>query len=86
MSDDFSTYRQMKERGESPAACWLASREAGLKVFAGIRMLREVFGLTLTEAKEVAIVAEGRFASLDEYQGDVLLPALEAALKEIENE
>lgn len=85
MSEDFSLYRGFKERGESAAACWLIARDAGLDFFAAIRMLRGVFDLSLQEAKEVAVTADGRFTSLDEYQAS-LLPALKGAFKVLESE
>ena len=65
-------------------ACARAAKDANLSFDAQIRMLREVFGLSLTDAKEAIIVADG-WSSLDEYQ-EHLLPALEAAFKALESE
>jgi hypothetical protein len=85
MSDDFSTFHAIKQRGESATGCARAARDAGLTFFERIRMLRAVFGVSITDAKEAIIITEGRWSSLDEYQ-EQLLPALEAAIKAIESE
>ena len=50
-----------------------------------MRMLRWVFGMTLADAKEVHVTADGEFDSLDECQ-EALIPAIEALAKEIAEE
>jgi Putative addiction module component len=52
----------------------------GLTFSDSIRMIRSVFDLTLVEAKEVIIQADLLGTSLEEYQGRILLPALESML------
>lgn len=42
-------------------------------------MIRRVFHLSLKEAKEVKLQAEGVALTLEDYQRDVILPALEKA-------
>lgn len=80
MPDDFEIFQEMKRRGQTPVECALAAKSAGLGLVPSIRMLREVHGLSLLDAKEALIVSEG-WPSLDEYQAS-LFPALEIALVE----
>ncbi|AFY91853.1 hypothetical protein [Chamaesiphon minutus] len=79
MSDDWSRYIRFRDDGLSPQDVWNYARSDGLKFADSIRMIRLVFDLTLVEAKEVTIQAESLGTSLEEYQGRVLLPAIEAA-------
>jgi hypothetical protein len=51
----------------------------GLDWSACVRMLRQVFRLSLIEAKEVTVVASGQANSLVESQ-EKLIPAIAAAL------
>ena len=51
----------------------------------GIAHLRREFGLSLEEAKEVIMQADGVAGSLDEHL-EKLTPVLDAALNELEQE
>ena len=84
MPDEFETFHEMKRRGRSPVECAMAAKDAGLDFIPRIRMLREVYGLSLVDAKEAIVVSEG-WSSLHEYQGS-LVPALESAFKALESE
>ncbi len=83
--NEFSEYQEMKENGIEARVVYLLGKKNGLDTIALIRMLRVVYGLTLVQAKEVSITADGRFKSLSEYQ-ETLLPALEEALKVLERD
>jgi hypothetical protein len=50
---------------------------------AGIRAVRATFGMSVSEAKEVMLQADGKAKSLSEHQVR-LAPALEKALQELE--
>jgi hypothetical protein len=80
MSESFDAFHEMKRRGENAASCCRAAQDAGLGFLMQIRMLREVFGLSLVQAKEKIVVADGRWASLEDYQ-ESLLPTLEEAFQ-----
>jgi len=66
--DDFSKYVAFKLEGTSSLTSYLTAKEDGLDRFALIRMLREVYGLSLDEAKNVSFKAETG-EELEEYQG-----------------
>jgi len=80
IDDHFEEYQRMRKEGHSPKEAYLHAEASGLDLFARIRMLPSTFGLSLVEAKEVSVTADGNWSSLSEYQG-TLLPALKAALK-----
>lgn len=84
MPDDFETFREMQREGAGPTECAVVAKNAGLDLIPRIRMLREVFGLSLVDAKEAVVISEG-WSSLHEYQAG-LVPALEAAFKVLESE
>jgi hypothetical protein len=85
MGDDFRMFREMKGRSDTALSCARAAKAVGLDFSAQIRMLRAVFVLDLDQAKETIVVADGRWSSLEDYQGH-LLPALEAAFKAFDEE
>ncbi len=80
MSDNWSRYIKFRDDGSSPQDVWNYAQTDGLNFSDSIRMIRLVFDLTLCEAKEVTIQSESLGTSLEEYQGLVLLPAIEAAI------
>lgn len=84
MSHEFPAFHKMKQRGDTAVSCARVAIAGGLDFTAQIRMLREVFGLSLTDAKEVRVMCDG-WRSLDEYQ-ESLLPALEAVFEQIARE
>ncbi len=79
MTDDWSKYEALCDDGWSPQALWRYSKSDTLDWAERVRMIRSVYGLSLAEAKEVKLRAEGIDMSLDEYQSKVILPALEEA-------
>jgi hypothetical protein len=66
--DDFSNYEQMRAAGATPKEVYLAAKAAGADFWFCIRLLRKVFNLDFTKAKEVTVVASGEANSLSEYQ------------------
>lgn len=81
--DDFSNYEKMRDAGLDAKTVYLTGKADRLDPITLIRMIRHVFQLSLVEAKEVKVVADGLANSLEEYQ-EKLIPGLEAALKEME--
>src|SRR4051812_27270711 len=68
--DDFSKYRALKDEGQSVSEVCASARTDGLDQEARIRMLRQVFGLPLGEAKKVRFeVDTGR--SFNAHQADL---------------
>src|SRR5438132_605183 len=59
MGDDFGQYDTMRGTGASPAEVYRAARADGLGEIARIRLLRKLFGLSLADAKKVALEATG---------------------------
>lgn len=80
MTNEFPEYQKMKENGIEAGVAYLFGKKSGLDAFALIRMLRQVYGLTLTQAKEVTVTADGTSVSLNEYQAK-LFPALKESLE-----
>lgn len=81
--NEFSKYDKMREDGLSPQEVYLTAKSDGLNPIALIAMLRSVFQLSLIEAKEVTVTADGTAVSLKEQQAK-LIPGLEKALEEID--
>jgi hypothetical protein len=79
MSDNFDEFIQMKAAGVGAKTAFLYAGKLGLDYFAQIRMLRSVFNLSLVEAKEVSVTADGSSLTLEEHQAK-LFPALKAVL------
>ncbi len=79
MKNDWSKYSALRDSGLSPPVVWRHSQVDGLNWMESVRMIRRVFHLSLKEAKEVKLQAEGVALTLEDYQRDVILPALEKA-------
>jgi hypothetical protein len=77
---DFTKYKQMREQGAQAEALYRAACDDGLTLIVAMRMVRQLFHLSLVEAKEVTTRAE-QGISLEAYQ-ERLVPALAAALDE----
>ncbi|MBI5545312.1 MAG: hypothetical protein HY901_15590 [Deltaproteobacteria bacterium] len=77
-------YQTMKDEGASATDIYRATVADGVDPIAQLRIVRELFGLTLVEAKEVSLAAMGCPQSLDEIQGG-LAEDLEQALEEEPN-
>jgi len=80
INDHFEEYVRMRNEGLASKEAYRRAESSGLDGFARIRMLRSVFGLTLVEAKEVSMIADGQSSSLSEHQ-EKMLPALKIALR-----
>jgi hypothetical protein len=72
--DDFSKYEKMRAAGATAEQVYLAAAKSGADFLYCIRLLRKLFGLSLVQAKEVIIVADGYAPSLSEYQERFLQP------------
>lgn len=51
---DFSKYQEMKVAGKSAAEVYAAAKADGLNQLTGIHILREIYSLSLVEAKKVS--------------------------------
>jgi hypothetical protein len=71
MNDDFSKYESMRQGGSSPEEVYRQGSADGLDPIARIRLIRAVFALSLGQAKEVVVRAEGEADSLDQQQRQV---------------
>ena len=82
--DEFPEYHAMRARGGTAEAVFLAAeRQHG--TIPAIRIIRAVFGISLSAAKEATIRAHGLGKSLDEYQ-ESLLPAIKEAMKHVDED
>ncbi|QIF01325.1 hypothetical protein [Roseimicrobium sp. ORNL1] len=80
--EEYSTYEAMKLRGDAPETICFAMRAKGHEFSACIILLRQLFPLSLMQAKEVFVRTDG-FKSLSDYQ-ESLLPDIEWALNALE--
>lgn len=80
MSINFSTYEKLRSQGVDATAAYKYGKESGLDLFELIRMLRKVYGLSLTDAKELTVTIDNSAASLSEYQ-EKLLPFIRKILE-----
>jgi hypothetical protein len=69
LRDDFSKYQSMRDSGSSPEDVYCEATRDGLDTITRIRLIRSVYSLSPTQAKEVWVRAEGLAESLDEHQG-----------------
>lgn len=76
----------MAAYGASPLDVYRKAKADGVQHIQMFAMLRQVFSMSLIEAKEVIIVGSGLAESLNEYQERVIAPALEAAIRQMEDE
>jgi hypothetical protein len=72
-----SKYRGMVDSGATAKQVYLAAKADGLGQIELIKLIRWLFGLSLVEAKEVTVVADGLASSLSEYQ-ERLIPVFQA--------
>jgi hypothetical protein len=76
---DLRKYQQMHATGVTPVDIYRAAQQDGLGEIACIRLIRQLFQLSLVDAKEVMFRATGWSASLQAHQA-TLIPALEQVL------
>ena len=75
----------MRDSDASPHDVYRAAVADGFRPFPEcIKMLIDVFGVTLARAKEIYLQADGIAESLDQYQ-ELLVPALKEALKTLDD-
>jgi hypothetical protein len=77
--DVFLKYKQLRDAGAAPLDIARIAVADGLDPITHIRLIRTVFQLSLTEAKEIMIIADDQATSLAEHQAS-LLPALTQTL------
>lgn len=82
--DDFRKYVTMRANGVRVEEVFRQARHDGLDTVTCLRMVRQVFHLSLTEGKAVMIKADTG-VSLQEHE-ETLLPGLKQALQETEEE
>jgi hypothetical protein len=82
MMDEFKKYSELAEQGATPNDISLAAKADGVGFMERLKLVRQIFALSVKEAKEVTIVADGLGTSLDDYQAK-LVPALEKAIEMI---
>jgi ribosomal protein L7/L12 len=76
--EEFGKYEAMKAAAIDPAQAYRAAKEDGLGQIVGIRMLREIYELSLIEAKEVVNkvdtgeAVENRQSGLEKEFTDIL--------------
>lgn len=76
---EFDRYAELRDAGIDPKGAYLVAQENGLGAVESIHMLRQVYSLTIEEAKSVKIETDTGM-TLSEYQ-ESLLPDIEAVLK-----
>jgi hypothetical protein len=82
--DDFSKYIAMRDNRVRAEEVFRQARHDGLDTVTCLRMVRQVFHLSLVEGKAVMIKADTG-VSLQEHE-ETLLPGLKQALQETEEE
>ena len=84
--DCFLQYRKVWLEGNNPKNVYKLSKNNGLDFLANIRLLRNLCKLDLKQAKEVIVTVDHDVSSLSEYQEKIVLPGLEKAITEDENQ
>lgn len=69
---EFQKYESLRDAGTSPKDTYLQARADDLTTISCIRMLQEVFNLSLVQAKEVMVIGDGLADSLDAYEEKVI--------------
>ncbi|HEX2908587.1 MAG TPA: hypothetical protein VHO69_17075 [Phototrophicaceae bacterium] len=82
--DDFAKYMRMSANGKTAEELYLLAKTNGLDFASRIRMLRQVFSLSLIEAKEITVIADKLGVSLEDYQ-EKLIPGLKKVLEDEED-
>lgn len=82
--EDFSTYAAMRDNGVRAEEVFRQARYDGCDTVTCLRMVRQVFHLSLIEGKAVMIQADTG-VSLQEHEEN-LIPGLKQALQETEEE
>ncbi len=69
--NDFTKYTKLRDMGASAADVWVLAAHGGVDHVTRIRLIREVFSLSLVEAKAVSIKARSG-VDLAEHQEELL--------------
>jgi hypothetical protein len=78
-------YKQLQTDGKSAIGVCIAAREDFFDQIKEIKLIREVFGLDLIQAKEVTVQASS-YKSLDRFQETVILPMVKDFVRLLEIE
>jgi ribosomal protein L7/L12 len=81
---DFNKYLDLRQKGLSAADVYRAAVADGVGEIARLRLLREIFDLSLVEAKRIVAAASKQAKPLEAQQED-LLHGLEKALRKFED-
>ncbi len=68
MADDFGKYESMRAGGTTAEAVYRQSIDDGIDPITRVRLIRAVFALTLGQAKDVIVRAEGEAVSSHDQQ------------------
>lgn len=68
MADDFTLYESMRRSGAGSEEIYRAASANGVDPITRIRLIRALCSLSLREAKEVILRAEGQAATINEFQ------------------
>lgn len=71
IKDDFKYFKFLKTEGYSSESAYIEAKKLRLDYFACIRMLRSIYGLSLTEAKKATFQAE-QYAYQDASQLELI--------------
>ncbi len=80
---EFSRYESLRQEGHSPAEVYRRASADGVDQIGCFRLLRQVFDLSLVEAKRVIVKVDTGADSLEEHQ-ETLLPGLEKATEDLD--
>lgn len=67
----YKSYIEHRNAGATAEECYRIAKEAGLSEIESVAMLRDVYSLSIAEAKEVAVTVSTSHKSLDEYQASL---------------
>ena len=73
---DFTKYKYMRDAGANAQQVYMSAKTDGINPIACIRLLRELFQLSLVEAKEIIVAVDHQGIALEEYQ-EKLKPQIE---------
>lgn len=79
-------YQRLRDRGVSAKEMASVFEKDNVKGILSFKLLRQLYGLSLKESKEVLVTYDGNYESLDDYQEQYILPMLDKALHLMELE
>lgn len=75
--ENFGYFKELKDSGINSKSAYKISKQLNMDPFLQIRMLRSVYELNLTEAKEITVTADSSVVDLNEHQ-QLLLKSLKS--------